>query len=133
MTDCAHENAVSGVPHGVLEGDIPFKGNLVDEGSVRKIGGGIQWHAHLPDSNPEEGKLNVVVVLFVDWDDAVGRVGQRPRGRLRLDGEFVSRLERGGCGRRGDGHGDASGKFGSSQALRHSARCATPSTRGRIG
>ena len=92
MTDCAHENAVSGLPHGVLEGDIPFNGNLVEDGAVRKIGGGIQWRAHLPDSNPEEGKLNVVVVLFVDWDDAVGRVGKRPRGRLRLDGEFVSRL-----------------------------------------
>ena len=95
MTDCTLENAVSGLPRGVLEGDIPFKGNLVEEGAVRKIGGGIQWHAHIPDSNPEEGKLNVAVVLFVDWDDAVGRVGKRPRGYLRLDGKFVSRLSAG--------------------------------------
>ena len=74
--------------YGSLEGDVPFAGTFRDGDVDREIRGGLQWNTRLPDSNPEEGMLNVSMIMFVDNID----IGPSPCGRMRLESDLVSRL-----------------------------------------
>ena len=74
--------------YGFLKGDVPFAGTFRDGDVDREIRGGLQWRTRLPDSNPEEGMLNVSMVMFVDNMD----IGPSPCGRMRLESGLVSRL-----------------------------------------
>lgn len=78
--------------YGVLEGGIPFAGKFTDGERTEEISGDLQWQTFVPDSNPEEGKLNVAMVIFVD--DNVD-VGNRPRDYMRLGCDMVSQLNSG--------------------------------------
>ena len=74
--------------YGFLKGDVPFAGTIRGGDADREIRGGLQWNTRLPDSNPEEGMLNVSMIMFVDNID----IGPSPCGRMRLESELVSRL-----------------------------------------
>ena len=66
----------------------PSRGTFRDGDVDREIRGGLQWKTRLPDSNPEEGMLNVSMIMFVDNMD----IGPSPCGRMRLESGLVSRL-----------------------------------------
>ena len=74
--------------YGSLKGDVPFAGTFRDGDVDREIRGGLQWKTRLPDSNPEEGMLNVSMIMFVDNMD----IGPSPCGRMRLESGLVSHL-----------------------------------------
>ena len=74
--------------YGVLKGDVPFAGTFRDGDVDRKIRGGLQWTTRLPDSNPEDGMLDVSMIIFLDNMD----IGPSPCGRMRLESGLVSRL-----------------------------------------
>ena len=84
MTDSRH------LAYGILRGGIPFEGKFLDDGSgsAVEVHGDLQWQTVIPDSNPDEGKLDVAMVLFVFGAD----VGNRPRDFMRLECDTVSRL-----------------------------------------
>lgn len=75
---------------GILRGGFPFAGTFRDGGSKADIKGRIQWHVKIPDSKPEEGKIDVYTALFVFNRNIEARLN--PAGCLRLDSELVSRL-----------------------------------------
>lgn len=89
MTSCASDSKY--LAYGILEGGIPFAGKFLDGESVADVSGDLQWQTFIPDSNPEEGKLDVAMVLFVNGVD----VGKRPSDCMRLDCCLVSRLNAG--------------------------------------
>ena len=86
-------HAINGKPmaYGIIGGHIPFAGKFLDGESAADISGDLQWKATLPDTKPNEGKLDVAMALFVDGAE----VRKRPRGCLRLGCEMVSQLNAG--------------------------------------
>ena len=87
-TPVNHDIRGQSLARGVIRGSIPVRGRFMDGKSVTEIDGNLQWQTFLPDANPEEGKMDVYMSLFVNGPD----VGRRPNGRLRIDGATVSRL-----------------------------------------
>ena len=49
--------------YGFLKGDVPFAGTFRDGDVDREIRGGLQWTTRMPDSNPEEGMLDVSIIV----------------------------------------------------------------------
>ena len=83
-----HDIRGQSLARGVIRGSFPVKGRFMDGESVMEIDGNLQWQTFLPDYNPDEGKMDVYMSLFVNGPD----VGRRPNGCLRIDGATVSRL-----------------------------------------
>ena len=67
---------------------MPFAGTFRDGDVDREIRGGLQWTTRLPDSNPEDGMLDVSMIMFVDNID----IGPSSCGRMCLESGLVSRL-----------------------------------------
>ena len=89
MVECfSYEVKDRSLAYGSLKGDVPFAATFRDGDVDREIRGGLQWKTRLPDSNPEEGMLNVSMIMFVDNMD----IGPSPCGRVRLESGLVSRL-----------------------------------------
>ena len=66
----------------------PSRGTFRDGDVDWEIRGRLQWKTRLPDSSPEEGMLNVSMIMFADNMD----IGPSPCGRMRLESGLVSRL-----------------------------------------
>ena len=73
--------------YGVIRGDVPFAGEFRDANGIRDITGSIHWKTSMPDSNPDEGKMDVILFLFVD-DEGI----ETPKGKLRLECSLVTQL-----------------------------------------
>ena len=89
-----HEIKGRSLAYGYMGNNIPFKGKFMDGKSVTEIDGDLQWKTSVPDSRPEEGKMDVFMSLFVDG----ARIARRPKGCLRLPCDMVSRLNEGDAG-----------------------------------
>ena len=74
--------------YGFIDGDVPIAGEFRDGSGSREVTGSLHWQTMLPDSNPDEGKLDVALFLYVDDDDV-----RTPKGSMRLDSGLVSRLK----------------------------------------
>lgn len=73
--------------HDMMEGTIPFYGEIHSEEGSRKITGDISWGTLLPTQNLEEGKRDILMIFFIDDE-----LGETPGGKVRLDCDFVAQL-----------------------------------------